>query len=64
MSPRFQLAEQMSRLLAERKLGKEGSFQPVGSGLKIDLDEAAYLSDSVAGCCLGFKKLSDEFARA
>ena len=49
MSPWFQFTEQMSRLPPERKLGKQGDFQPVGSGLKIDFDEATYLSDSVAG---------------
>ena len=48
MDARFQFVEQMSRLPTERKLGKKGDFQPVGSGMKIDLDEATYLSDSVA----------------
>ena len=56
MSPRFQFAAQMSRLPTERKLGKQGDFQPVGSGLKIDLDEATYLSDSVAEYCPAFEK--------
>jgi len=63
MGPQFQFAEQMSRLPVERKLGKQGDFQPVGSGLKVDLDEATYLSRSVAEYCPAFEKLSDEFAR-
>lgn len=63
MGPRFQFIQRMSRLQTERKLGKQGDFQPVGSGLKIDRDEATYLSDSVAGYCPAFEKLSDEFAR-
>ena len=56
MGPRFQFIQRMSRLQTERKLGKQGDFQPVGSGLKIDQDEATYLSDSVAEYCPAFEK--------
>ena len=63
MDPRFQFAWQVTRLPAERKLGRQVDFQPVGSGLKIDLGDATYLSDSVVGDCPAFKKLPDEIAR-
>jgi len=56
MGPRFQFGWQVTRLPVERKLGKQGNFQPVGTGLEIDLREATYLPDSVAGYSPAYEK--------
>ena len=62
MSPRFQLTGQVTRLPTERKLGKQGDLQFLGSGLKVVFGEATYLSKPSLGMSRCLKKLSDEFA--
>ncbi len=63
VAARFQFTGQVTRLPTERKLGKQGDLQFLGSGLKVDLGEATYLSKPPLGMPRCLKKLSDEFAR-
>jgi len=63
LTPRFQLTGQITRLPPERKLGKQGDLQFLGSGLKVVFGGATYLSKPSLGMSRCLKKLSDEFAR-
>lgn len=62
MAPRFQLTGLITRLPTERKLGKQGDLQFLGSGLKVVFGGATYLSQPSLGLAQCLKKLSDEFA--
>ena len=63
MTPRFQFTGQVTKIPPERKLGKQGDLQFLGSGFEVVLDEATYLSKPSLGMARCLKKLSDEFAR-
>ncbi len=63
VAPRFQLKAQVTRLLPERKLGKQGDLRFLGSELRVVFGRATYLSKPSLGIARCLKKRSDEFAR-